>query len=387
MKNGHYILRLIVVGMLLTFASGVINAQQWFKTGATNGGSIRCLTAKGDTIFAGAYGVIFRSTDAGNTWVNTNNGLVSSDIFSLAVNEGAVFAGTFGNGVYRTTDNGENWKAVGLPGVYVRSLAVHNHIIFAGTYDSGVYRSTDNGETWLTSGGGQRIYSIIEYGDVIFAGGSSFNRSTDEGVTWVQINKGTSGGTVCSLAGSNGQIFVGNSNGAIDRSITNGDNWIKVFTGPKYSYYMNTLAGQGNQVFVGTDHDGVFHSRNNGGTWTELNSGLTDKTVLSFLIVDKILYAGTLGSGIFKYDITTAVEEEPASDTMVFPNPVCGSFTVRCSQRATVRMRDTFGRMIAEEYSDGKAVQISSEGLIRGIYFVEILEYNGNRFTEKVMIQ
>jgi hypothetical protein len=79
-------------------------------------------------------------------------------VISLAINSSdQIFAGTFeGGGVFRSTDNGENWTPVinGLTNTYVLGLAINsNDDIFAATYDY-VFRSTDNGESWvhLTNG-------------------------------------------------------------------------------------------------------------------------------------------------------------------------------------------------------------------------------------------
>jgi photosystem II stability/assembly factor-like uncharacterized protein len=74
-------------------------------------------------------------------------------VISLAINSnGDVFAGTFeGGGVYRSTDDGDNWSLVdnGLTNTYVTALAINNagHI-FAATFGGGAFRSTDNGNGW-----------------------------------------------------------------------------------------------------------------------------------------------------------------------------------------------------------------------------------------------
>ena len=75
-------------------------------------------------------------------------------VISLAANaDGDIFAGTFeGGGVYRSTDDGENWTLVdnGLTNTYVTALAINGagHI-FAATFGGGVFRSTDNGDIWM----------------------------------------------------------------------------------------------------------------------------------------------------------------------------------------------------------------------------------------------
>ena len=63
-----------------------------------------------------------------------------------------VFAGIYGDGVFRSTDNGENWTQVnnGLTATFVLSFTTNaSEDVFAGTYfGGGVFRSSDTGETW-----------------------------------------------------------------------------------------------------------------------------------------------------------------------------------------------------------------------------------------------
>ena len=74
-------------------------------------------------------------------WQQTN-GPYGGNIKSLAINaRGHIFAGTDDGGVFRSTNNGDNWTAVntGLPNTNVLSLAINaSGHIFAGT-DDGVF--------------------------------------------------------------------------------------------------------------------------------------------------------------------------------------------------------------------------------------------------------
>ena len=163
------------------------------------GGSVHCLAinSSGD-IFAGTDGSgVYRSTDNGNNWIQANNNNLSfSNVYSIAIDNssGDIFAGTYGSGVFRSTDNGNNWTQInsGLTNINVLSLLIDssgyviavllvvgyfvqrtmvitglitaiqdiatllqknnsiNSLIFAGT-NAGIYRSTDNGNNWTHS--------------------------------------------------------------------------------------------------------------------------------------------------------------------------------------------------------------------------------------------
>lgn len=66
-------------------------------------------------VYAGSYGQgVFKSVDGGLTWQSINNGI--SNLFiqtiSLTPDGGTLYAGTYGSGIFRSTDGGANWTAV-----------------------------------------------------------------------------------------------------------------------------------------------------------------------------------------------------------------------------------------------------------------------------------
>ena len=94
-----------------------------------------------DLIFAGTYGSgMFRSSDSGGSWQKINNGLSALYKGALAINAnnhifvGADFVGGAG-GVFRSTDDGDNWVEInhGVIQSDVRALAINSSgHIFAG---------------------------------------------------------------------------------------------------------------------------------------------------------------------------------------------------------------------------------------------------------------
>lgn len=62
-----------------------------------------------------------------------------------------LYAGTGGNGVFRSDDRGANWSSCGLDGEVVMSLAIapgDPERLYAGVRPSAVYRSDDGGNSW-----------------------------------------------------------------------------------------------------------------------------------------------------------------------------------------------------------------------------------------------
>ncbi len=75
-------------------------------------------------------------------WVQTNVPSTGSDVRNLTLSGTNLFAGTYGRGVFLSTNNGASWAAVntGWTNADVRGLAVSGTNLFAGTAGSGVWR-------------------------------------------------------------------------------------------------------------------------------------------------------------------------------------------------------------------------------------------------------
>lgn len=71
-----------------------------------------------------------------------------------------VYAGTQGNGVYRSADRGRTWSPLGLAGRVVKSLAVSPHdpdVIYAGIKPAAIFKTSDGGQQWAELKGFRRV--------------------------------------------------------------------------------------------------------------------------------------------------------------------------------------------------------------------------------------
>jgi hypothetical protein len=102
--------------------------------------------------------------------------LSSGSITAIQHIDGYLFAGADAGGIYRSSDQGENWfqTSNGLPeNVPIRCMHVYENRIFAGTGDGSVFISCDYGNNWINiSDGliGSPVLSLYTYGDFVFAG-------------------------------------------------------------------------------------------------------------------------------------------------------------------------------------------------------------------------
>jgi photosystem II stability/assembly factor-like uncharacterized protein len=222
----------------------LLSALPFRNLGPSRGG--RVVAVAGDPINPGTFyfgavcGGVFKTTDAGVTWVNVSDGFFkSSSVGALAVSESdpnVIYAGmgestirtdvSYGDGVYKSTDAGKTWKHLGLTGTrHIGMLAIHPrspdtvYVAALGpvfgekgfaSEERGIFRTRDGGATWQRvlfvspHAGGIDVSLDANNPDVVYAsiwqahrnfwelssGGpdSGLWRSRDGGETWTDLS-------------------------------------------------------------------------------------------------------------------------------------------------------------------------------------------------------
>ncbi len=295
-----------IAGRIIVVASLFISADalqaQWTQTNGPYGANITCFAVSGTDLYAGTFNDgIFLSTNGGASWSQVNNGLTNLFVHTIAVSGTHVFAGTNG-GLFLSTSNGANWNEVTSNFLTypqtINALAVSGSTIWAaGGY--GVFRSTDNGSSWVDTQPNIYAVALATSGTHVFAAnnnGKGICLSTDNGASWTQVNSGLGSLYVSSLAASGTNIFAGLNGGGVYLTSNNGASWTGVnvgLTNPN----VNGLTVSGPNIFAGTT-SGVFISTNNGSTWIPANTGLPNTSVAALASVGTNIIAGT-AYGVF----------------------------------------------------------------------------------------
>jgi ligand-binding sensor domain-containing protein len=274
---------------------------QWVQTNGPEGGSATSFAVSGTNLFAGTYGGgVFLSTDNGTSWTPVNNGLWGTGVMSLAVSGTNLFAGTDGSSVFRSTNNGNSWTHVntGLTGVNVPNLLAVGTNLFAAT-QKGVFLSTNNGANWdsVNTGLTNKDVRALAVSDTnLFAGTTSgVFRSTNNGANWDSVNTGLPVIAVIALAAKDTNLFAGTGGGGIFRSTDNGATWDSAGLSPHVVLSFTFIDAA---LFAGTAR-GVFWSTDNGANWTPADTGLTSTAVGALYVKDSSLFAGT-SVGVFR---------------------------------------------------------------------------------------
>lgn len=273
---------------------------QWVQmsNGMGNDKIVRAFVVSGNNIFAGTYANgVYLSTNNGSTWSQT--ALNNIAILSFAISGNNIFAG--GNGTYLSTNNGQNWTQTS--GLQVNCLAISGINIFAGTPGNGVYLSTNNGQNWTqTASGTGYVNSLAISGNNIFAGTNDYGvyLSTNNGNTWTQT--ALNNRSILSLVISGNNIFAGVVNGgSVYLSTNNGTNWTQTALNTSWVW---SFALSGNNIFAGSA-SGVYLSTNNGVNWFQKNQGfVNNQYIYSLLITNNFIFAGTNGQSVWRFDLS-----------------------------------------------------------------------------------
>ncbi len=149
-------------------------------------------------------GPIFSSVGRDAAWTASGKGITSS-VSALVLDplkSGVMYAGTQGDGVFKTTNAGANWSAVTngfLPGdLSIQAVALDpraTETLYATASGGRVYKTVDGGARW------QRVFAAtLSLGfmaidplasDVVYAGGrAGLYRTVDAGRTWTTVHTG-----------------------------------------------------------------------------------------------------------------------------------------------------------------------------------------------------
>ncbi len=253
-------------GGRVTAVTGVPGQPNVFYFGATGGG-------------------VWKSTDAGRTWVPVSDGFFrTGSVGAIAVapsDPNTVYVGmgegcirgnvSHGDGVYKSTDAGRTWKHAGLPlSRHIPRMRVHPRnpdiawaavlgAIFNPSQERGVYKTTDGGRSWRKvlyrndRAGAVDLALDPSNPDILYAAlwdvkrtpwslesggpGSGLFKSTDGGETWTEITRnpglprGTLGRIGVTVSGANpdrvwAQIEA--EDGGLFRSDDAGRTWRRV---------------------------------------------------------------------------------------------------------------------------------------------------------------
>ncbi|OGO16903.1 MAG: hypothetical protein A2Z14_01930 [Chloroflexi bacterium RBG_16_48_8] len=316
------------------------------------------------TVYVGTWhgGGVYKTEDWGNSWTQVSTGLNGAKIHFLAIDPAqtqTLYAATYYNGIFKSSNGGENWSQFGLNEDFTYAVVVDRSApstVFAGTAGDGLFKSINNASSWSRSNSGlkgTKVTSLIadpNHLGILYSSvyGGGVYKSNDLGRTWDMINEGLADKWIHVLAMSPDNplvLYAGTDASGIYKSVDGGMSWNSSNVGlpttyltakslaPPFNHYppednfeeglwldflvdpsvayshsasttnlsIRAIAihlGSPLTIYVGTYQDGVYKSLNGGASWSA--SGMPDKPVYC-LTIDPVnpshIFAGTSGDG------------------------------------------------------------------------------------------
>ena len=162
--------------------------------------SITCFLQYKDFLFAGSeQGIIYRTLDLGDSWerIDSNYTLNAIHCFGKS-DKGSLFFTNY-HGIFKSNDEGKTWyKVSNLYGFSFANYALPNlnmEYIFVACEANGIYFSTNEGENWFPLRNPLkemwvRKIAVNSRGDLYALSGNKIFRTSEMGRTWEKVYQG-----------------------------------------------------------------------------------------------------------------------------------------------------------------------------------------------------
>jgi len=393
---------------IIFFSAYRVCDAQWITTTPTGSAvSISCFHVYGASIYAGTFGGgIYKTSNNGVNWFALNSGLANGTVNAItSTSAGAglyLFAAT-DDKVFRSTNDGLNWIYAGgfTGGSYTRGIGFVNGNLFVATQGAGLQKSSNYGVNWTAVTGivaNEYLTCFASSGSSIFVGVSPVKGvyySSDGGSSWAIVNTGLTNLDIKCLTVSGTNVYAGTPSG-IFKSTNNGTQWTSIGV-----YYGNGIEVSGNNIFAATTI-GVYLTTNNGANWFGKNQGLpvSSPNVRCLLNTGGYVYAGYT-NGVWKRTYSEIIDVKNISSETVlkfslsqnYPNPFNPNTTIRFDLPRTssciFSVYNILGDKIFEESKENLPygvynVNLDMSSYASGVYFYTLKA--GDFFERKQMV-
>lgn len=182
-----------------------------------------------------------------------------------------LYAGSWGNGIYKSTDGGTTWvnKNKGLHSPYIYEIAIDpkdNQHILVSAYEHGINQSFDGGESWTD------VSSDIPTGSVIY---SIDFHPLNSSIVYAAVREPTIV-----------EEGVPDYPGGVYKSFDGGSKWEKKSNGMAndYVYDLGIDPNDPNTIYAAMHDTGVYKTSDAGNTWVEKVNWLIHRDIRSVAI-------------------------------------------------------------------------------------------------------
>jgi hypothetical protein len=230
-------------------------------------------------------GTVWRTSENSNTWTQLGTIPLSDSVMGISVNaKDHIFISVISKGLYRSTDDGASWqlKNSGLTNLRVRGSLVDKKGYVWVASEGGLFRSTNNGDNWaFMIASSKGLVFLDSANTIVTQNASTIYRSTNDGGSWTSI-PGTSGVTLEGVH-PDGSYFGSSATSAVYRSTNFGTSWVNLNNPIVFTSAISAMTFNARGDIFGTQNGsdaGVIMSTDLGANWTVANTGLPSRKVV-----------------------------------------------------------------------------------------------------------
>lgn len=380
----------------------------------------------------------------GASWVNHSEGIVCSDIKSMAVANNSLVVNdpnevyqsdskvtfwasispstdkayfgsisTMGNKIFlsykandgtpwiKYTDGGNTWQdlktSIPFEGDDPYKMCINGERLYV--YENGIiYYTDDLGATWGILTYPDRfcndVYDLVVYKNIPFSAscGNGELLRLSGNKEWTLSNDGLPGTReITSMAYSATALYAYSYTNGIYVSKDDGLTWTKATEGFYTDWNIRSFASYKDLIFMSTVK-GIYYSTNFGQSWIQMNEGLKNSNTGPLVIYKDTLYVGTRGNGVWKHDLMDFIPPKEDSTLKmvhikIYPNPAKEyvRFDFPGFDKAQVKLIDILGRVMINTKL-GADRQLSIATLSSGTYII-VITTSQYVYTSKLIVK
>ena len=254
---------------------------------------------------------VFRSVDAGNSWVSVSGQLVNKEIRTITAIEKVVFVGT-DSGLYRLNSEGCTLLSVG-ESQNIRAVASAEHRLYVAVGEKAVnqgvgfglparlisatsltlYRSTDLGDSWQTLDFVKRKMEPSFQDGLTIHVASGTSESYQKGKDRSKDSETKTTSTFKMVAVEESLFAMDDKGSYYSRDA--GENWVTLDSNISDIGNVSRLVSLNANVFYRNGASGIYRTTDAGKTWHPFSTGLVNTSVMNLVSVRNVLYANVGG--------------------------------------------------------------------------------------------